>query len=104
MGAEQMESFLDTVILTLFGDAFSPREEYLILKLFQVSFSFRFVCSFRVRFSVSLRVGFRCSFRLVARRFAFVMCWVFAFRRRFVSSSFPAYMMKTIATGGLISV
>ena len=36
MKADQMESFLDTVILTLYGDAFSPREEYLILKLFQV--------------------------------------------------------------------
>src|SRR4051794_24029158 len=35
MQPEQMESFLDTVILTLYGDAFSPREEYLILKLFQ---------------------------------------------------------------------
>jgi Ras GTPase-activating-like protein IQGAP2/3 len=37
MNAEQMESFLDTVILTLYGDAFSPREEYLILKLFQLA-------------------------------------------------------------------
>ncbi len=37
MKPEQMESFLDTVILTLYGDVFSPREEYLILKLFQVS-------------------------------------------------------------------
>lgn len=34
MNTEQMDSFLDTVILTLFGDAFSPREEFLILKLF----------------------------------------------------------------------
>jgi len=32
-----MESFLDTVILTLYGDAYSPREEYLILKLFQIA-------------------------------------------------------------------
>jgi hypothetical protein len=32
----QLESFLETVILTLFGDAFSPREEYLVLSLFQV--------------------------------------------------------------------
>jgi len=31
-----MESFLDTVILTLYGDAFTPREEYLILNLFKV--------------------------------------------------------------------
>lgn len=37
MHAEQMESFLNTVILTLYGDAFSPREEYLILKLFQLA-------------------------------------------------------------------
>eukprot|EP01114_Cavostelium_apophysatum_P024750 TRINITY_DN97_c0_g1_i1.p1 TRINITY_DN97_c0_g1~~TRINITY_DN97_c0_g1_i1.p1 ORF type:complete len:949 (-),score=375.35 TRINITY_DN97_c0_g1_i1:141-2822(-) len=37
MQAEQMESFLDTVILTLYGDAFSPREEFLILKLFQLA-------------------------------------------------------------------
>jgi len=32
---EQMDSFLDTTILTLYGDAFSPREEYLILSLFK---------------------------------------------------------------------
>eukprot|EP01117_Protostelium_nocturnum_P020952 TRINITY_DN97_c0_g1_i1.p1 TRINITY_DN97_c0_g1~~TRINITY_DN97_c0_g1_i1.p1 ORF type:complete len:852 (-),score=397.92 TRINITY_DN97_c0_g1_i1:65-2620(-) len=37
MNADKMETFLDTVILTLYGDAFSPREEYLILKLFQLS-------------------------------------------------------------------
>jgi len=37
MQAEQMEAFLDTVILTLYGDAFSPREEYLILKLFSLA-------------------------------------------------------------------
>eukprot|EP01117_Protostelium_nocturnum_P002977 TRINITY_DN13906_c0_g1_i1.p1 TRINITY_DN13906_c0_g1~~TRINITY_DN13906_c0_g1_i1.p1 ORF type:complete len:845 (-),score=237.82 TRINITY_DN13906_c0_g1_i1:97-2631(-) len=37
MDSGKMESFLDTVILTLYGDAFSPREEYLILKLFQLS-------------------------------------------------------------------
>lgn len=37
MQPEQMEAFLDTVILTLFGDAFSPREEFLILRLFQLS-------------------------------------------------------------------
>lgn len=36
MVPEQMEAFLDTVILTLYGDAFSPREEFLILRLFQV--------------------------------------------------------------------
>ncbi|KAL6067246.1 Ras GTPase-activating-like protein rgaA [Balamuthia mandrillaris] len=34
---EQMDSFLDTTILTLYGDAFSPREEFLILKLFQLA-------------------------------------------------------------------
>lgn len=28
-----MESFLDTVILSLFGDVYSPREEYLLLQL-----------------------------------------------------------------------
>lgn len=39
--SENMESFLDTVILTLYGDAFSPREEYLILKLFQVTNFFK---------------------------------------------------------------
>ena len=32
---EEMHEFLDTVILTLFGDAYSPREEYLILSLFK---------------------------------------------------------------------
>eukprot|EP01121_Diplochlamys_sp_Union-15-3_P012171 TRINITY_DN3611_c0_g1_i3.p1 TRINITY_DN3611_c0_g1~~TRINITY_DN3611_c0_g1_i3.p1 ORF type:complete len:611 (-),score=117.17 TRINITY_DN3611_c0_g1_i3:42-1874(-) len=30
-----MKSLLDTLILTLFGNAFSPREEYLILELFR---------------------------------------------------------------------
>ncbi|EFA81719.1 RasGTPase-activating protein [Heterostelium album PN500] len=35
--ADQMDSFLDTVILTLFGDAFSPREEFLILSLFRLA-------------------------------------------------------------------
>lgn len=34
---EQMDSFLDTTILTLYGDAFSPREEYLILSLFKLA-------------------------------------------------------------------
>jgi len=29
----QMESFLDTVILTLFGDTYNPREEFLLLQL-----------------------------------------------------------------------
>jgi Ras GTPase-activating-like protein IQGAP2/3 len=33
---EEMHEFLDTVILTLFGDAYSPREEFLILSLFKV--------------------------------------------------------------------
>jgi len=37
VNAEQMESFLETTILTLYGDAFTPREEYLILKLFQLA-------------------------------------------------------------------
>jgi Ras GTPase-activating-like protein IQGAP2/3 len=32
---DQMESFLETTVLTLFGDSFSPREELLLLKLFQ---------------------------------------------------------------------
>jgi len=32
-----MESFLETTILTLYGDAFTPREEFLILKLFQLA-------------------------------------------------------------------
>ena len=32
-----MESFLETTILTLYGDAFSPREEFLVLKLFQLA-------------------------------------------------------------------
>eukprot|EP01132_Coremiostelium_polycephalum_P005779 gene5779-7189_t len=35
--ADKMEDFLDTVILTLFGDAFSPREEFLILSLFRLA-------------------------------------------------------------------
>jgi len=34
---QQLESFLETVILTLFGDAYSPREEFLILNLFKLS-------------------------------------------------------------------
>lgn len=34
---EAMDSFLDTVIITLYGDAFSPREEFLTLKLFQLA-------------------------------------------------------------------
>jgi len=34
---DKMEHFLDTVILTLFGDAFSPREEFLILSLFHLA-------------------------------------------------------------------
>jgi len=37
VGSEEMENFLDTVVLTLYGDAFSPREEFLILKLFQLA-------------------------------------------------------------------
>jgi len=37
MNAENMTSFLDTVIITLYGDAFSPREEYLILRLLQLA-------------------------------------------------------------------
>jgi len=37
VNAEQMESFLETTILTLYGDAFTPREEFLILKLFQLA-------------------------------------------------------------------
>lgn len=34
---QQLDSFLDTVILTLFGDSFSPREEFLQLSLFQLA-------------------------------------------------------------------
>eukprot|EP00026_Physarum_polycephalum_P002687 Phypoly_transcript_02695.p1 GENE.Phypoly_transcript_02695~~Phypoly_transcript_02695.p1 ORF type:complete len:813 (+),score=183.58 Phypoly_transcript_02695:90-2528(+) len=34
---EEMHEFLDTVILTLFGDAYSPREEFLILSLFKLT-------------------------------------------------------------------
>eukprot|EP01116_Phalansterium_solitarium_P009241 TRINITY_DN2330_c0_g1_i1.p1 TRINITY_DN2330_c0_g1~~TRINITY_DN2330_c0_g1_i1.p1 ORF type:complete len:873 (+),score=364.65 TRINITY_DN2330_c0_g1_i1:137-2755(+) len=37
MTPEQMDNFLETVIITLFGDAFSPREEFLTLKLFQLA-------------------------------------------------------------------
>jgi Ras GTPase-activating-like protein IQGAP2/3 len=37
VNAEQMESFLETTILTLYGDAYTPREEFLILKLFQLA-------------------------------------------------------------------
>jgi hypothetical protein len=33
--AESDRSFLDTLLLALYGDAFSPREEYLILQLFK---------------------------------------------------------------------
>ena len=32
-----MKSFLEMTILTLYGDAFSPREEFLILRLFQLA-------------------------------------------------------------------
>jgi len=32
-----MDSFLETTILTLYGDAFSPREEFLILSLFKLA-------------------------------------------------------------------
>eukprot|EP01090_Pellita_catalonica_P007057 TRINITY_DN175_c0_g1_i1.p1 TRINITY_DN175_c0_g1~~TRINITY_DN175_c0_g1_i1.p1 ORF type:complete len:924 (-),score=207.35 TRINITY_DN175_c0_g1_i1:100-2871(-) len=35
--AESMDDFLDTTILTLYGDAFSPREEFLILQLFRMA-------------------------------------------------------------------
>jgi len=35
--ADDMDDFLDTTILTLYGDAFSPREEYLILQLFKLA-------------------------------------------------------------------
>ena len=42
---QQLESFLDTVILTLFGDADSPREEFLQLSLFQVRFFSLSFCS-----------------------------------------------------------
>mmetsp|Transcript_13481 Transcript_13481/g.18624 ORF Transcript_13481/g.18624 Transcript_13481/m.18624 type:complete len:1451 (-) Transcript_13481:48-4400(-) len=31
----QMEEFLDTIVLTLFGDTYSPREEYLLLRILQ---------------------------------------------------------------------
>jgi len=37
MQKEQMEAYMDTVIISLYGDAFSPREEFLILRLFQLS-------------------------------------------------------------------
>eukprot|EP00211_Chloroparvula_japonica_P005130 CAMPEP_0119131044 /NCGR_PEP_ID=MMETSP1310-20130426/9300_1 /TAXON_ID=464262 /ORGANISM="Genus nov. species nov., Strain RCC2339" /LENGTH=838 /DNA_ID=CAMNT_0007121595 /DNA_START=153 /DNA_END=2669 /DNA_ORIENTATION=+ len=37
VSADQMESFLETTILTLYGDAFSPREEFLVLRLFQLA-------------------------------------------------------------------
>lgn len=35
--ADKMDKFLETVILTLYGYAFSPREEYLILNLFRTT-------------------------------------------------------------------
>jgi len=34
---DQMESFLEMTILTLYGGAFSPREEFLVLRLFQLA-------------------------------------------------------------------
>mmetsp|Transcript_22707 Transcript_22707/g.89808 ORF Transcript_22707/g.89808 Transcript_22707/m.89808 type:complete len:920 (-) Transcript_22707:110-2869(-) len=34
---QQLENFLETVILTLFGDTSSPREEFLILSLFRLA-------------------------------------------------------------------
>jgi hypothetical protein len=34
---DEVQHFLDTVLITLFGAAFSPREEYLLLRLFQAS-------------------------------------------------------------------
>ncbi|GAM19221.1 hypothetical protein SAMD00019534_023960 [Acytostelium subglobosum LB1] len=42
--ADQMDTFLDTVLLTLFGDAFSPREEFLILSLFRLAISQEMSC------------------------------------------------------------
>lgn len=33
---DEVQHFLDTVLITLYGAAFSPREEYLLLRLFQV--------------------------------------------------------------------
>jgi Ras GTPase-activating-like protein IQGAP2/3 len=40
MKSKDMENFLDTVLLTLYGDAFSPREEFLILELFKHALNF----------------------------------------------------------------
>eukprot|EP01027_Heterolobosea_sp_BB2_P009318 GEZU01013749.1.p1 GENE.GEZU01013749.1~~GEZU01013749.1.p1 ORF type:complete len:1370 (-),score=732.55 GEZU01013749.1:189-4298(-) len=37
---EQLDSFLETVILTLYGFAFSSREEYLILNLFKLALDY----------------------------------------------------------------
>lgn len=34
---DEMEGFLETTVLTLYGDAYSPREEYLILQLFKLA-------------------------------------------------------------------
>jgi hypothetical protein len=34
---DEVQHFLDTVLITLYGAAFSPREEYLLLRLFQAS-------------------------------------------------------------------
>eukprot|EP01112_Ceratiomyxa_fruticulosa_P011633 TRINITY_DN3172_c0_g3_i1.p1 TRINITY_DN3172_c0_g3~~TRINITY_DN3172_c0_g3_i1.p1 ORF type:complete len:840 (+),score=226.31 TRINITY_DN3172_c0_g3_i1:340-2859(+) len=39
MSQDDMERFLDTVILSLFGDAYSPREEFLLLSLFKNAIS-----------------------------------------------------------------
>eukprot|EP00727_Mastigamoeba_balamuthi_P011912 m51a1_g7343 putative ase-activating protein (804) ;mRNA; r:214921-217709 len=35
--AEGVEALLDTILITLYGDAFSPREEYLILTFFRLT-------------------------------------------------------------------
>jgi hypothetical protein len=35
--AEGVDALLDTILLTMYGDAFSPREEFLILTLFKIA-------------------------------------------------------------------
>jgi len=46
--ADKMDKFLETVILTLYGYAFSPREEYLILNLFKITLQLEIQQSIRV--------------------------------------------------------
>jgi Ras GTPase-activating-like protein IQGAP2/3 len=57
MKSKDMENFLDTVLLTLYGDAFSPREEFLILELFKHALNFEMKGVKDVRDFLQRRLG-----------------------------------------------